>query len=131
MSWIDQSLFLSVLLITGAWNGGSAEIFNPVDRASCKLPDLPEPRYTHTSNNGILCGGATDSTKSNCIKFSEGNWITSHNLGQGRRSHTSWEHDKGESFMLMGGYYSLKTTEIVHIKTGKVVDGYELHYDTA
>ena len=71
-------------MITGGYNGGSlksAEIFNPVTKTSCSLPQLPEARTHHSEDGGIACGGVEEASVKTCVKWSpaSGTW-TSHTL---------------------------------------------------
>ena len=85
------------------------EVFNPSDKTGCLLPSLPDNRYGHTMDSLELCGGYY--TRTTCITFSSGQWVTSHALTEERWDHTSWSTDAG--ILLMGGYDSGRTTEFI------------------
>ena len=106
----------------------SAEIYNPLTKTSCSVPQLPEGRYFHSQNGGLVCGGGTSARK-NCAKWSpaSGTWIKSHNLRQLRAFHVSWETASG--VYLIGGFHSGKTSEKVKVD-GSVEEGFGLKYYT-
>ena len=119
-------------MITGGYNGGrlrSAEIFNPVTKTSCSLPQLPEGRYRHSEDGGLACGGYLTATQTSCVKRSpaSGTWTKSHTLRQRRSQHVSWATASG--LYLIGGDYSGKTSEKVKLD-GSVEEGFSLKYDT-
>ena len=119
--------------MTGGWNDAdglrSAEIFNPVTMESCSLPELPQNRYYHSQNEGLVCGGAHPDAKTNCVKWNpaSGNWTMSHTLKYDRYHHVSWATDSG--VYLIGGYNSPKTSEKVKLD-GSVEEGFSLKYAT-
>ena len=92
------------VLITGGdgRSGYSAELFLPSSGTSCTLPDLPELRYYHSSDNNILCGGYKSS---NCLQWSPdtGTWEELLTLDLGRLYHVSWTPGNGIGTYLMGG----------------------------
>ena len=124
--------FTSVVLITGGYNTGklrSAEIFNPVTKTSCSLPQLPETRFWHSEDGGLVCGGGnSDATRKNCVKWSpvSGTWTRSHTLREKRLVHVSWTTSSG--VYLIGGQYSGRTSEKVK-SDGSVEEGFSLKYD--
>ena len=97
------------------------------------MPDLPEPRYGHSSHQeGLICGGRLSSnTIGTCIKLINGVWTTTNNLISGRADHSGWEVDPGILFMLLGGvlenFEATKTTEVVFYD-GTVTSGFNLQY---
>ena len=119
-------------MITGGWgNSGptkSAEIFNPVTKSSCSLPQLPEARYHHTGDGGLVCGGEV--TRTSCVKWSpaSGTWTKSHSLRQRRRAHVSW--DTASGVYLIGGWDSSKRTSEKVKLDGSVEEGFSLKYTT-
>ena len=118
------------ILASGGYNGGnlkSVEIYNPVSNISCSLPEFPSQRQRHSQDGALACGGGGNDK--NCVKWSSdsGTWTQSHTLIQRRYYHVSWNTDDG--VYLMGGAYSLKTTELVK-NDGTVEDGFSLQYDT-
>merc|ERR1712079_123456 len=93
------------ILASGGYNGGnlkSVEIYNPVSNISCSLPEFPSQRQRHSQDGALACGGGGNDK--NCVK---------------------WSSDDG--VYLMGGAYSLKTTELVK-NDGTVEDGFSLQY---
>ena len=133
------------LLITGGTVGDSGapeaalksvELFNPVTKSSCFLPQLAERRRYHTLDGGVLCGGELEfgsHQNSNshiltlCETFTNGKWIHSHTLKFKRRSHVSWTTSSG--VYLIGGFRSPYTSEIVK-EDGTVTEGFKLKYRT-
>ena len=100
------------------------ELYNPITKTSCSLPDLPKYRRGHTSVGGIICGGYRTATS--CIDISSGRWSgTKYEATRVRYHHLVWNINPGESFMLLGGWYA--TTDIVHYN-GKVEPGFNLQY---
>ena len=128
----DNFFGLSVVLITGGYNGGflrSAEIFNPVTKTRCSLPQLPEGRNHHSEDGGLACGGGSAATQTTCVKWSpaSGTWTKSHTLRQNRSAHVSWATASG--VYLIGGSFSKRTSEKVKLD-GSVEEGFSLKYDT-
>ena len=124
---------VSVFFITGGWgNSGavlkSAEIYNPVTKTSCSLPQLPEARSLHSQDGGLVCGGLA-STLTSCVKWSpaSGTWTQSHTTRQKRGGHVSWATASG--VYLIGGTISKRTTEKVKLD-GSVEDGFSMKYQT-
>ena len=125
-------------MITGGWGDGdgngrlrSAEIFNPVKKTSCSLPQLPEAKLTHSEDGGLSCGGnsATHTTETTCVRWSPsaGTWNQSHTLRQRRQHHVSWATASG--VYLIGGWDNLRSSEKVKLD-GSVEEGFSLKYDT-
>ena len=103
------------------------ELFNPNTGTSCVITGkLDQPRYAHTGDGNLVCGGYTGSDYiSSCYNVATGATI---NLLNGRSSHTSWSTDAG--VYLLGGSPSTnyRTTELV---TGDSTQaGFGLQYDT-
>ena len=73
------------ILISGGWDvEKSVEVYSP--SYHCVLPSLSGKMVYHTSNEGTMCGGYY--TKTTCINFSSGKWVTSHALAEERSWHT-------------------------------------------
>ena len=72
-----------------------------------------------------ICGGYTRTT---CITFTSGQWVTSHALTEQRVHHTSWSTEAGT--VLMGGENSPWTTEIVTEGEYDGVTWFSMQYDT-
>ena len=103
------------------------EVFYPTaDKLSCVLPSLPDQRVGHTMDSLEICGGY--STRTTCITFTSGQWVTSHALTEERVYHTSWSTQDG--IVLMGGYDSPRTTEIITEGEYEGVPGFDLQHDT-
>ena len=119
---------MSVVLITGGYDKvRSAEIFNPVTKTSCSLPQLPEARYYNSEDGGVVCGG--ESSRTTCVKWSptSGTWTKSHTLRQMRSFHVSWATASG--VYLIGGKHSQRTSEKIKMD-GSVEEGFSLKYNT-
>jgi len=110
----------------------SVELFNPHDASQgCSLPSLPVGRNGHTMNTLEICGGysySTSTTWTTCITFTSGQWVTSHALTEKRWDHISWSTDAG--ILLMGGSYSVRTTEIISPGVYDAVPGFGMRYNT-
>jgi len=108
---------LQVLMSGGANPGVEAELYIPEENKFCKLPKLPEIRWTHTmevvDGKPVICGGAKQkhgdtATGYTCMQFSplssEGEWKTDYaKLSCPRTRHTSWVTCDGEMVQLGGG----------------------------
>ena len=120
-----------ILISGGAGAGTSVEVYSP--NYHCVLPSLPLPGMGmsgHTSDQGTLCGGSEPSTRTTCLTFSSGRWVTSHALAEMRWSHTSWNNKEEGKIILMGGYFNPTTTEIITEGENDGVPGFNMKYDT-
>ena len=122
----------SAILITGGLGADlSAEVFLPATSTSCELPGLVLRRYSHTLDNLLVCGGDFygHDAETSCEEFSPatGTWALSHTLQEWRDDHVSWSVEEGT--LLMGGYYSLTTSEIVK-HDGTTETSFHMKYDT-
>ena len=90
----------------------SAELLHLNGSRMCSLPNLPEYRNGHTQTGLLTCGGGGEAKKS-CITFTGGEWKKRHTLmgKKGRYEHEAWASPQG--VLLMGGYYSMDTTELL------------------
>ena len=128
----------SVVLITGGddakeqgWNR-AAEIYNPMTKSQCTLPDLLDRRYGHTQNENLICGGGSTRAATSvlsCVLWNSksGNWTQSHTLNEGRRAHISWASESG--VYLMGGEkedFSWDPTDTSELLTENAVLGSNL-----
>ena len=78
------------------------------------MANLPDKRSGHSMDGDVLCGGPAADTGTSCFHFGGGGWTKYRwNLQQRRKDHISWRRPNGGGLQLMGGYYSLKTSEIV------------------
>ena len=125
--WVD-TLYISIpgFMITGGPNSyEKAEVFNPFSGRSCPLPDLPEGTYDHSHCGNLLCGD------NSCLKMNPtGSFSpTSVSLLQKRESHLCWSlPGGGGEVMLLGGYYSPTTTEIVSADGSSTKPSGDLEY---
>ena len=107
--------YLSGIIITGGGNssdtGTSAEVWKNdiLFPSSCSTPPLPEYRFGHTQTGLKACGGGGDDRS--CVTLSELGWVKSNDLIQPRRHHCAW--DTGSGVILLGGYHSPTTTELL------------------
>ena len=92
-----------------------AEIFIPSTNQTFNLPSVPlNPRVWHTLTGNVLCGGVYRNTDTSCLELTRnGNgWQPySTELQHPRLAHSSW--DSPEGIVLLGGYDSGNTTELV------------------
>ena len=91
---------------------------------------MSQSKYDHSQSGLIACGGGYDNyTMRSCIKFEDGSWTTlTDNLVKERYLHSSWVSPDGD-ILLIGGDYSLTTTEIVY-QNGTSIRSFDLKYDT-
>ena len=87
----------------------------PGSRYTCSLQSMPSARVGHTldqlgDGTVLACGGYGEGQKT-CDKFNGTSWSSHSTLLHERGQHTSLpgQHD----LLLMGGYYSEATTELV------------------
>ena len=93
------------------------ELFNPSSSNSCPVEDLQYGygRYSHTSCSSLICGGGNSSiTLRSCEKINgtEVSPFFSITLREGRYRHLCWPLS-GKKILLIGGFLSPTTTEIV------------------
>ena len=126
---------LSVVLITGGADQKSyqkSEIYNPVTKESCSLPQFPAPRGLHSQNGELCCGGGySDPASANtCVKWNpaSGTWKQSHTLRENRTAHVSWAASSG--VYLLGGSSSAKRTSEKVNEDGSVEESFSLKYNT-
>ena len=120
----------SALLITGGFSQNSAEVFLPSTSTSCQLPGMVFGRHGHTLDNLLACGGCCGEAGHSCEEFSPatGLWTnTFHTLLEGRDRHVSWSVEEGT--LLMGGGYSLTTSEIAK-HDGTTETSFDMKYYT-
>ena len=125
----DNNNNIPGILISGGLKSDaqtSVEVYSP--GYHCELPSLPDMMYGHTSDGATLCGGRY--TMTTCITFSSGKWVTSHALAEERDAHTSWYNKEEGKIILMGGYYSGNTTEIITKEEKDGVQGFPMKYET-
>ena len=105
----------------------SVEVLNPTNGKTCSLPSLPDRRVRHTSTGLTLCGG--DYTRTSCITFSSGEWVTSHTLAEERYYHSAWMTNNNK-IILIGGHYSLNTSETLIEGVASTEPSFTPRYDT-
>ena len=107
----------------------SVEVLFPSTNQSCSLPSLPDGRYDHTMDTMdslLLCGGSYSPTT--CLTFSSGKWINTTTLAEERADHSSWQSEQG--LVLMGGYTSPNTSEIVRVGAEQGEPSFPMYYST-
>ena len=115
-----------ILLSGGKGSGTSVEVFNPITGNSCVLPSLPAERWGHTMDSNTICGG--ENTRTTCTTLTSGQWVTSQVLSKERRDHCSWCTSTG--IILLGGHYSLTSTETVIQTEYDTVPGFTMQNQT-
>ena len=121
-----------MLLITGGYNNNqrtTVEVVSPSGvRHSCSVPPLPEPRWDHTQDGELACGGGDpgSATLTTCDTLTASGWITSHDLVEKRKNHVTWSSPAG--LLLMGGAYSDNTTELLSDTTSSSSPSFGLEY---
>ena len=106
-------------MVGGSGNSAmqTSELWYPNDKkdstyTSCKMPGLPERRYHGTLNSYKYCGGGMDnSSKTSCIEFDQGSWITSNTNFVPRLFGSSWETEN--RIYLISGFQQTKSTTLV------------------
>merc|ERR1719342_1888528 len=121
---------LAILVTGGSGATTSAEVLFTNGSSICELPAMSQSKSVHTQSGLTACGGCCSDTKGrSCIKFEDGSWTTlTDNLMERREDHSSWITPDGD-ILLIGGEYSLTTTEIVY-QNGTSIRSFDLKYDT-
>ena len=120
----------AAILLSGGYNNyarTSVEVFSPSTGKSCSLPSLPGSTSFHTMDSLLVCGRGK--TRTTCVTFSSGNWITSHSLVEERYAHTSWQMEEG-MVVLMGGEGSPATSELVQMGGEQGEPSFPMQYRT-
>ena len=133
-----KKFYFLVVLITGGYELGNieSEIYDPLTKTSCMLPNITYNRAGHTQDGLLLCGGgdglsADDKTTLTCLTWSQGTWNVSHHLIFRRMNQVSWTPASGAGTYLMGGVFiedvpsPRQKTEIVR-PDGTVEQGFDL-----
>ena len=110
------------------WTSVEVEVLHSDGSPWCSLPDLPNGRDEHTQTGLEACGGDSSTVQTTCVRLEAGSWTPSHQLLQKRAYHSSWASPAGT--LLMGGWYSEKTTELLDTNTGDSVMSFPLKYRT-
>ena len=131
LSNVIKTYFFSALIVTGGRNGlqvlTTVEIVTE-DGNSCSLPDFPNPgRFGHTQSAFTSCGGSGE-TK-NCMTFTDGKWVTSHNLVTWRNYHTSWMSKYG-IFLIGGNWPASTSAELLSAYSSSSTESFSLPYET-
>ena len=90
----------------------------------CSVPPLPAYTDDHTQDGVVACGGHL--TNTSCSTLTASGWTTSHQLQQRRSGHVSWTSPAG--LLLMGGYYSIWTTELLSNTSSSSSPSFDLEY---
>ena len=109
----------------------SVEVFSPSGvPLPCSVPPLPAPRYYHTQDGEVACGGDYyTATSTSCSSLTASGWITSHQLVKERSYHVSWLSLDG--LLLIGGaQLSGMTTELLTNNTSSSSPSFGLEYST-
>ena len=103
------------------------ELFNPLSGRSCTLPDLPREMRAPSHCGNLLC------MDKSCLKINPTGSFSpaSVRLLQYRRDHLCWSlPGGGGEVMLLGGYRSPTTTEIVSADGSSTKPSWDLKYKT-
>ena len=121
-----------MLFVTGGASNrsmASVEVLSPSGvRLPCSVPDLPAPRYRHTQDGEVACGGSgVTATRTSCVSLTASGWTTSHQLLEMRDEHVSWRSPDG--LLLMGGNFT-QTTELLSDTNSSSLLSFDPEYDT-
>ena len=108
-----------VLVVGGYGSANAVEVFLPGTKVSCPMKSLPTGRWQHTlstvDNQPVACGGGGSAEQKTCDIFKsgsgQGSWEHYAHLASARSSPTALS--SGGDLLLLGGYYSQTTTELV------------------
>ena len=105
----------------------TVEMINLETMSSCIINvNLDEPRYAHTADGNLVCGGYTNRTLSSCFDIATRTTI---NLLNARYTQTSWSTNDG--LYVLGGIGPVEvrlTTELITGNSTQV--GFGLQYKT-
>merc|ERR1711988_1925291 len=117
-------------IITGGWNSAAQkkiELWNPVSRRTCPLPDLHEVMVGHSQCGNLLCG------QNSCLKMTSTGSFSSApvSLLQFRDNHLCWSlPGGGGEVMLLGGSKSTEKTEVISSNFNSTKPSWDLKYKT-
>ena len=115
-------MIISGLLITGGYGSGSerlssTELWSPGLTSSpvtCTLPPMARPRSRHSLSGGLACGGFGAGTEDSCEVFTGAGWeLLDSRLSEGRWLHSAWLQPTTNTTFLLGGEYSMRSSETV------------------
>ena len=139
---------MSGFIITGgmpvAQAGDLVEVYNPQTEKTCWLYDLPDRRmFFHSYCGNLICGGKeyeeygkywNYKTDRSCLILDSrvgGFYNTLVWLKQKRMGHLCWElNGEGGDFLLLGGWHSPASTELVNHQGRSSSTSFRLKYDT-
>ena len=136
LTYVLQHNF-SVIIITGGFGYydykstelTSVEVLSP---SGVLIPcSVPRPAYRsyHTQDGAVACGGGdAPATLTSCSSLTASGWSTSHQLQERRHRHVSWLSPVG--LLLMGGWGSRLTTELLTDTSSSSSPSFDLEYDT-
>ena len=100
------------MITGGTFNNGDGELFVPFSNTTCRIPDLQEPRDSHSQDNLILCGGTgldenmeiIESVSTGCVHWNStsGSWGELLRFDEWRSGHVSWSPGPDVGTYLMG-----------------------------
>ena len=96
---------------------------------SCDLPALPQPRWAHTQDGPLVCGGygfgeVGLDVMTSCVSLGgQGGWVRSHDLLSHRHEHSSWRTEAGTLLLGGEGEASHVSSELV---SDEVTPGFKL-----
>ena len=123
----------------------SVEVYIPQTEKTCWLYDLPDRRvFFHSYCGNVICGGNDGykegdarknyKTARSCLFLDSrvgGFYNTLVWLRQKREGHLCWElNGEGEDFLLLGGWHSPASTELVNHQGRSSSNSFRLKYDT-
>jgi len=119
----------AIIITGGSGATTSAEVLATNGTSLCSIKNMPQYKDGHTQTGLSACGGFNKDTRKNCIHFYKGSWIDEgSNLFSERAYHSSWKNQDGDT-LLIGGFYSLTSTEIVH-QNGSSTRSFDLPFPT-
>ena len=78
--------------------------------------------------SSIVNGFVYSTADTTCVSFSsEGEWVESYNISEQRLDHNSWASPSG--LVLMGGFFSPTSTEILSPYDSDTSNGFTLEYN--
>ena len=84
---------------------------------------------SHSQDGLVLCGGFGSRQSCHTLNTDTAQWTKTHSLSEERYGHTSWWREDG-GILMIGGYNSNTTTELVSDGSGVSTPGFTLKYET-